>query len=321
MHENVTVWQMGAGPQERSYSDVFFNNSVGLIGSGDAGRWEPSKPDSVFLGRFARVFATEVKKGDIIVLRLGINTIVAVGIVASDKYLYLEQFDDVNGWDLQHARRIRWNKLKNSHTFTRKVFGANPSRLSRVWDEEVKRIAHRFINSPPTDWQKDPLPDLPPIEEKMRKPPDVAQKLIDKARYLVWNWEQFGDFPSEAEIVCHFVVPLLEALGWRSELIAVQWKKTDVAIFKQLPRTPENCLFIIEAKRFGTGFGHALNQAKYYVDKIGAKCKFIVTDGIRYRIYDPDNLGKRLAYANLERLKVSAKEFFNLIKANGKQDK
>ena len=36
--------------------------------------------------------------------------IAAVGLVAGD-YLYVNAFDDVNGWDLQHARRVRWCRL------------------------------------------------------------------------------------------------------------------------------------------------------------------------------------------------------------------
>jgi hypothetical protein len=59
----------------------------------------------------------------------------------------------VNGWDLQHARRVRWCKLTQEHTFTPPVFGANPTRCSRTWNEEVLDYADRFLNSPPTHWQ------------------------------------------------------------------------------------------------------------------------------------------------------------------------
>ena len=57
-------------------------------------------------------------------------------IVASD-YLHVNAFDDVNGWDLQHVRRVRWCRLPAEHAFGSSVFGANPPRCSRVFHEEV----------------------------------------------------------------------------------------------------------------------------------------------------------------------------------------
>ena len=44
---------------------------------------------------------------------------------------------------------------------------------------------------------------------------------------------------------------ILRALGWPPEQIAVQWRRIDVAVFRALPRTPENCHLVIEAKRLG----------------------------------------------------------------------
>ena len=35
-----------------------------------------------------------------------------VGLVNLDDYLYLPQCDDVNGWDLQHGRRVRWGPMQ-----------------------------------------------------------------------------------------------------------------------------------------------------------------------------------------------------------------
>src|SRR5258708_11791333 len=99
------VWQVSAGPASRSYTDVFLKHGVALIGPGDAGLWshERYSYDFALLGFVGR-FAEEIAVGDIVLLRTGAATISAVGIVASE-YLYLEVFDDVNGWDLQHARR------------------------------------------------------------------------------------------------------------------------------------------------------------------------------------------------------------------------
>jgi hypothetical protein len=52
-------------------------------------------------------------------------------------------------------------------------------------------------------------------------------------------------------MIVHFVVPLLRALGWPVEWIAIKWRNIDVAVFHGLPQTAEKCRFVIEAKRFG----------------------------------------------------------------------
>ena len=44
--------------------------------------------------------------------------------------------------------------------------------------------------------------------------------------------------------------------------IAVQWRRIDVTVFRALPRTPENCHLVIEAKRLRVGVEGALDQAR-----------------------------------------------------------
>jgi len=306
------VWQLAGGQPSRSYADVFLKYGVGLIGPGDAGPWAPGRDDDEFSGPFVRRFATEVQIGDVFLLRTGISKICAVGIVASD-YMYLNPFDDVNGWDLQHARRVRWYPLPQEHTFSRRVFGANPTRCSRTWDGEVLDYADRFINSPPTLWQTAPLPELPPEEPLLEEVPGPLQSLVAAARDLLplmWDRQAFGEHPSEDEMVAHFVIPLLCALGWPPERIAVKWQYIDVAVFRALPRTPENCHLVLEAKRLGAGVEGALEQAKGYMEALGIRRDAIVTDGIRYRMYACGNGFKPVAYANLGRLKRSAAELF-----------
>ena len=78
------VWQISGGPASRSYVEVFLMYSVALIGPGDAGEWTPERADSAFEGSFVRRFASEIASGDIILLRTGIATIAAVGIVAGE---------------------------------------------------------------------------------------------------------------------------------------------------------------------------------------------------------------------------------------------
>ena len=310
---NRSIWQLAGGPASRPYAEVFLKHGVGMIGPGDAGPWKPERGDDEFEGGFVRRFASEMQVGDVLLLRTGMAGISAVGIVASD-YLYLNQFDDVNGWDLQHARRVRWSELPGEYAFDSAVFGANPTRCSRIWNEEVKDYAERFLNSPPTHWQESPLPALPPEEPDLENLPPFLEGIVAKANDLVglyWDRQNFGDLPTEDELVAHFVVPFLLNLGWPTERISIKWRRIDIAVFKALPRTPENCRFVIEAKRLGAGVEGALAQAKGYVNELGVPCDIIVTDGIRYRMYACDREFEPVAYANLVRLKRSAVTLFD----------
>jgi len=316
------VWQISGGPASRTYADVFLQCAIGLIGPGDAGAWEPERDDNEFEGGFVRRFASEMQMGDVVLLRTGIATIAAVGLVASD-YMYLNQFDDVNGWDLQHARRIRWCRLPQEYSFGAPVFGANPPRCSRTWNEEVKDYAERFLNSPPTHWQEEALPDLPQEETGLDETPQAIAGVVAKAQDLVGLYrdrQSFGEHPSEDELIAHFIVPFLQCMGWQPECIAVKWRNIDVALFTSLPRTPQNCCLVVEAKRLGTGVEGALGQAKGYVQALGAPCDVMVTDGIRYRMYCCEKEFAPIAYANLVRLKRSAVRLFERINRKKRGD-
>jgi len=307
------VWQISGGPAARTYAEVFLRHGVALIGPGDAGPWMAARGDDEFEGGFVRRFASEVAAGDVFLLRTGLARIAAVGLVAGD-YLYVNAFDDVNGWDLQHARRVRWCRLPEEHVFTNAAFGANPPRCSRVWNEEVLDFAERFLNSPPTQWQTALLPDLPAEEPPLEPVPEALQGIVAQAADLVplfQDRQAFGELlPSEDELVAHFVVPCMRALGWPPERIAVKWRWIDVALFRTLPRTPENCHLVIEAKRLGAGVEGALDQAKGYVEALGVPRDVIVTDGIRYRMYASGRGFEPVAYANLARLKQPAAGLF-----------
>src|SRR5258708_5456600 len=126
-----TIWQISGGMSASPYYEVFIRYGVALIGPGDAGKWTPDRNDSDFDGTWVRRFATEPKVGDVVLLRVGSDRVVAVGIIASD-YQYLDQFDDVHGWDLQHGRRVRWRVLSTPQVFPNRVFGASPPRFSGV---------------------------------------------------------------------------------------------------------------------------------------------------------------------------------------------
>jgi hypothetical protein len=307
-----SVWQVSGGPASRSYSNVFLRHGVALIGPGDAGPWNSDRDDNEFEGGFVRRFASEVSPGDVFLLRTGLATIAAIGLVVGE-YLYVNAFDDVNGWDLQHVRRVRWSRLPEQHMFEGSPFGGSPPRCSRVMNRDVIEFSERFLNSPPTYWQTAPLPELPTEQPRLVDVPDPLRGIVAQAADLVLLFQEtqsFGEPPSEDELIVHFVVPFLRALGWPPERIAIKWRFVDVAVFHALPRTPENCLLVIEAKRLGAGVEGALEQARRYVEALGISRDVIVTDGIRYRMYAGGRGFEPLAYANLIRLKKPAADLF-----------
>jgi hypothetical protein len=306
------VWQIAGGPSGRSYSAVFLRHGVGLIGPGDPGAWTPSRPDEDYdESSSVRRFATEPQLGDLVLLRAGNSVVSAVGLIDSD-YLYLPQFDDVNGWDLQHARRIRWCRLPQDHDFGQALFGANPRRFGEVNRAEVVDFARRFVNSPPTAWQTAVLPPLPPEEEVLHDIPERLRDVVGLAHDF--SQQPFGERVSEDEMIVHLIAPLFRALGWLPEQIAVKWRYVDVALFPQLPRKPENCWLIVEAKYPGVGAEGALGQAKRYAEQLNIRRDILVSDGFRYRLYAVEQDYQPVAYANLIRLKRSSLDLFNQLK-------
>ena len=177
---------------------------------------------------------------------------------------------------------------------------------------EVVDFAQRFVNSPPTNWQTAALPPLPPEEDILDDIPERLRDVVGLANDF--SQQPFGERVSEDEMIVHLIAPLFRALGWLPEQIAVKWRYVDVALFLQLPRKPENCGLIVEAKYPGVGAEGALGQAKRYAEKLSIRRDILVTDGFRYRLYAVEQDYQPVAYANLIRLKLSALDLFNRLK-------
>jgi hypothetical protein len=171
-----TIWQVGGGLAGSPYDELFVKYGLALIGPGDAGRWTPERNDGDFDGSYVRRFATEPQIGDVILLRVGSDKVVAVGKIASE-YQYLEQFDDVNGWDLQHARRVRWRVLSSPEVFPTRVFGANPPRFSAVSSDAMMQFANDVMATGIEGWQYATLPLLPPPQPQWEQPSRVSRQV------------------------------------------------------------------------------------------------------------------------------------------------
>lgn len=64
-----------------------------------------------------RRFSETIKPRDIIVLRIGTQNVYGVGEVVGP-YLWDARFEDVQGWGLQHVRRVRWLWHKSGQPMT-----------------------------------------------------------------------------------------------------------------------------------------------------------------------------------------------------------
>jgi len=120
---------------------------------------------------------------------------------------------------------------------------------------------------------------------------------------LYWDQPPCGEPPTEDELLAHAVLPFLRAPGWPVERLAVKSRHLDVCVFRALSLRSATCHFLIEAKRHRAGVEGALAQAKTYATVLGVAQDVVVTDGVRYRMYDASRDFAPVAYANLARLK------------------
>ena len=117
----------------------------------------------------------------------------------------------------------------------------------------------------PTSDELPPLPDQGELLDPARLPRAIAAAVAQGALWAKLTWEEeFGTWPSEAEVLCHVTVPLLVALGWPATQIAVEWRRRDVALFSSLERAPENCRVVLEGKIIGRGLHSAREQVDRY---------------------------------------------------------
>jgi hypothetical protein len=325
---NITIWQQAAGDTDRDYADWCLKWDVILNGPGYAGRWPDCRShlqgDGFSPKKLTDLqrFCEEMQDGDLVVLRLGTAAVRGVGQIVGP-YEWLEEFGDVDGWDLQHVRRVRW--LWKSEPASPKTFDTYALKLGDT--------TQRLTSGPVTDWVSSL--DLPtsawtrPLAELPESPSgtsnaigieEISEFLFDSGvasasiRHLVAEigeltriakWYQRAGKPSEHETVAYLVVPLLRTLGWTPQRMAVEWNRVDVALFERLPRSDASLRAVVEAKKMDNSCLTARSQAEAYAAGKSACHRLIVTDGLRYGVYtrDADSAFHLYAYLNLARLR------------------
>lgn len=131
----------------------------------------------------------------------------------------------------------------------------------------------------------------------------VIDELVRIAR-----WYQRTGSPSEAETTAYLVVPLLRALRWTPQKMAIGWSGVDLALFSALPRRDENLAAGVEVKQKDRSCLAARSRAQSCAEQPGrGSCtRLIVTDGLRYVVYfrkDGTFGDKPDAYLNLNRMR------------------
>ena len=321
--EGKTIWQQAAGDKDRNYVDICLRWNVILNGPAEFGPWKSYKdnpPEYNVAG--IRRFCEDMKAGDTVVLRLGTDLVHAVGQIVGN-YEYCEEFNDIDGWDIGHVRRVRWlweskgdPKIFPTHTLkwgdTTQQLNIEKSKEVVDWLKTLEISNHRWTSE---------LPELPEMVKELEIE-KVSEYLFDKGvasdsisslmaqinefiRIANWCWKNGGI--SEHETICYLVVPLLRALGWTPQRMAIEWNKIDIALFSKLPRDKASVSVVVEAKKMGAASLSAFTQAKKYSKEYPDCKRVIVTDGLRYGVYvrkSGEDFGEKpYAYMNLNRLR------------------
>ncbi len=300
----MNYWQVAAGEGPRDYSDVFLKYGVMFMGAGNPGsfRERPEFFKAQKWGTKIVALADRVKCNDTVILKKPHHKqwrIIAVGRVTGD-YEWLEQFEDVEGWDLQHSRRVEWVK-PSCQTI---VDGLSMGTFRRCNRQELQGLACQLLR----EGIRQPSEEIPQpasriseehlvgslIENGLR-PADAEAviRAIWHVRRLARWYADHGWNISEHEARTFLIAPILLALGWSEQRIKIEWNHTDVSLFNEPFRRGvehEDPRVILESKRMGTGLDHAERQVRRYARDFPFCNMLVTTTGVRYHLYkkEPD---------------------------------
>lgn len=328
-----TSWQFAAGGRGRDYTDLLVDWDVIILGPGRHGPYEENR--RAYQGHNAVVkFYEDMDEGDLVVLRQGTSDVYAVGVIVGPPR-YRDVFGDIDGWDLRHSRRMQWlwtydGSPKSFDSYTFKWGGTLHEGIDSVvqeWIEDLNLEANG-------NFEPRTLPDEPgdPITTQnigrylfdAGVDSNAINELVAEIDELnrIANWYGRSEAtPSEHETVSYLVIPLLRALGWTPQKMAVEWKNIDLALFASLPRKPEHLIGAVEAKQWGNSCLTARSQAEQYANEVaGDVCdRLVVTDGNRHGVFVRDDgtfPDRPDAYLNL----ADPKDQYPIMESEGAQE-
>ena len=313
----MTTWQIAAGDGNTDYADVFLKFGVILVGPGNGGEYfekEDAYLKKPYYRSWMKRFAEEISEGDRVILKRPNSRnqwkIIAVGEVISE-YKFHEVFSYVEGWDLQHYRRVTW-KVPNEDVITD---GLTRGTLSRAHQKRPLEKAEKIWKSG-TRITPSEIPELPKklgidqlIDALMKDgyPEQDAKRITGSIWQLreIAEWYR-GKYVGEHEIRTFLIVPLLISLGWEQKKIKIEWEKIDVTLFEAPYSGQNNPFIVIESKKLPDGLHYAPQQATWYAERYPSCKTFIVSDGIRYKLFKLEEKGwRQRAYMNLLEMRES----------------
>jgi len=318
------VWQIAAGESGRYYDQLFLDHDIMFLGPGRFGEFSITYANAVSRSdyRCLKDFRDGIQTGDVVLLRKG-RQVRAIGLAVAG-YQFFEQLDDIYGWDLQHLRRVRWQPQLESALVGLQFGAARMPTLTRVLQESLRAAIEPLISQCVSQYPQDllPLPPAPttPLSWDEVKQElylrglryDAAEKTVGVLQHIARLSEWYADNcrplsrPTEHEVVAHMVIPLLIALGWSEQQLAVEWQHIDLAAFWGMPPATANCVLVCEVKGRGRGLQDVIDQADRYVKerKLTGCRRVLVTDGTCYYLYDRDG-DVPVGYFNVHRLRTT----------------
>lgn len=258
------LWQVGAGDTDRNYGTVCLKYNVMIVGPGRPGPYtEELYAEAGDIKNSIRRFY-DAAKGDVVLLRIGTGEVLAVGEIMDEQPQWLEAFGDVDGWDLQHTRRVRWFEGSNK-SFPSQTFGTRARTFAGVASEPIHKwltqlqmnssARQRRLSSLPTPGSRLGTTELAGrlfIEGLGSEYVDRLVSVLGSIqRVAAWYQNESkrpAGRPSETETIRYLVIPLLFSLGWSEQTCAIEWKRVDVALFAKTPSTDETLACVVEAK-------------------------------------------------------------------------
>lgn len=323
----TTVWQISAGDEGRDDAKLFREHDVMLLG--------PSAPGPFDRAMYRRVeglrgsairrlekFTAEVAAGDVVLLRRG-TQVAAIGVVHADGYRHEPAFDDVQGRDIGHARRVVWQDALSGELAAAPAFPAGPIAVfSRVfeaavvaWAEGLRaRFAARDLRPLAVGSSSLTAAELGEAlgARGLASGSRVAEAIERQGRLQRWYREhgRASGRPNEQEVVAYMIVPLLLALGWSEEQLGVKWHRIDVAGFTAAPNAAANCALVCVTKDPVFTIKNVGDQVRRMIGELGlAACRrvVVVQEG-RVYLLGPAAAGELavLGHVNPERLREEA---------------
>lgn len=303
----MAVWQIAAGDGTRDYSKIFMKFGVILVGPGDPGPYPQHRDiyndsSSRWYNESVPRLADEIQIDELVILKRPHGReweILAVGKIMS-AYTYQAAFSDVDGWDLQHCRQVKWKAPKSQTILTglrrgtlARVSPSNQNVLQNAGDiwQDGKKIECHGLPPVAPDLQVDELIDALIDHGTPSNHAELVTSTIWRLRRLAKWYDQRRSEVGEHEIRTFMIAPLITALGWAEQRIKIEWNKIDIALFCRPYEPGLLPSVIIESKSLGHGLRYADDQAQAYLKEYPDCKRLVVSDGIRYKLYKKDAQG------------------------------